>query len=179
MTENKTPAYCYYYNERRRFCLEFEHLREQPAWFTVYQWRTEKDWFVTNLILLPHMPALFMTSPMPSGHKMAALTFLFLWLSLVLKHSLFRTRHRVKDCCVYINKEKNPILSISLVMLLQFGSPLTSDLFSLGVLCSWQVSTMNDVCVRDKLTLCQGESMHWGTHVGYWLSLLVLETFCS
>ena len=34
----------------------------QPCWLALHQWWAEKGWLVTSLILLPHTPALCMTS---------------------------------------------------------------------------------------------------------------------
>ena len=40
----------------------FERLRAQPFWFMLYQRREENGWFVTCVILLPPMEALFVKS---------------------------------------------------------------------------------------------------------------------
>ena len=59
------------------FCFQFEFLA-RPCWFDLYQWREEKGWLMTCLILLLNMPALFMTSLIQTaGHKMAAFTVNF------------------------------------------------------------------------------------------------------
>ena len=49
--------------KRYHFCFNSALLRVQPCWFSVYQWRAEKGWLTMYLILLPHMLALFIRSP--------------------------------------------------------------------------------------------------------------------
>ena len=65
------------YTKEAPFCFKSEFLRAQPCWFTLYQWRAEKDWLMRYLILLPHMLALFHSLTQTAGHKMAALTVMF------------------------------------------------------------------------------------------------------
>ena len=91
---------------RELFCLEFEFFRAQPLWVRLSQLRTEKGFLVTYLVLLPYMPALFMTSlRYNAGHRVAALTVIF----------QRGTRKGVKNCCEYIFC--NPYLPIEPVML--------------------------------------------------------------
>ena len=45
------------------FCFEFELLMVNLCWFALFQWSAEKGWPVMYFILLPHLPALFVTSP--------------------------------------------------------------------------------------------------------------------
>ena len=63
-----------YTNKKYLFCFEFELLEAQPCCLALYQWKTEKGWLVTFLMLLPHIPhTLFMTSLMQTaGRNMAA-----------------------------------------------------------------------------------------------------------
>ena len=51
----------------------FELLRVQPRWFTLYQWRAEKGWLPTYLILSPHMPAVLMSLTQTPGQAIAVL----------------------------------------------------------------------------------------------------------
>ena len=65
--------------------LTFLALNLSPSWspvgwFTLYQWRVEKGWLVMYLIFLPHIPALLMSLMQNIGHKMAAITAMFLRL---------------------------------------------------------------------------------------------------
>ena len=60
--------------------LQSEFPSKQPHWLALDKWKTEKSWLVMykNLLLLQHMPALFMTSlTQTAEHKMAALTVTF------------------------------------------------------------------------------------------------------
>ena len=60
------------------YFFKFSIHRAQPCWFTFYQWRVEKSWSVTYLMLLTLMSILFMTSQIQTAaHKMAALTVAF------------------------------------------------------------------------------------------------------
>ena len=43
------------------FCFWFAHLKAQPHWFTVYQWRTEKCWLFKYFIFCHTTPALFIS----------------------------------------------------------------------------------------------------------------------
>ena len=94
------------FKQSELFCLEFEFFGAQPFWVRLSQLRTEKGSLVTYLVLLPYMPALFMTSLRYNpGHRMAALTVIF----------QRGTRKGVKNCCEYIFC--NPYLPIEPVML--------------------------------------------------------------
>ena len=67
-------------------CCQFELLRKQPCWFTLYQRRAEKvgSWHKSFVPFL-HMLALFITSLIQTtGHKMAALMDMFLWVLVLL-----------------------------------------------------------------------------------------------
>ena len=60
----------------------------------LYPRRAEEGWFVTFWLFLPHTPALFVTSLIQTaGGKM----------SLKIRLSANRTRHRVKTCCVAVS----------------------------------------------------------------------------
>ena len=65
------------YTKEAPFCFKSKFLRVQPCWFTLYQWRAEKDWLMRHFILLLHMLALFHSLTQTTGHKMAALTVMF------------------------------------------------------------------------------------------------------
>ena len=65
------------YTKEAPFCFKSEFLRAQPCWFTLYQWRAEKDCLMRCFILLLHMLALFHSLTQTTGHKTAALTVMF------------------------------------------------------------------------------------------------------
>lgn len=52
------------YSKEALVCIEPQLLGRstaQPWWFALYWWRAEKGWLLRYLILLPHLPAFFMT----------------------------------------------------------------------------------------------------------------------
>ena len=66
--------------------------------------RAEKGWLIMYLMLLPHRPALFMTSVIKTaGHKTAAFVVMFLQLS---NQFLTRKEKKLKknppDCCMSV-----------------------------------------------------------------------------
>ena len=90
----KEDHFCFVHNELQRV----QHCR-----FAVYQWRAEKYWLVKYLILLPHMPASFMTSLMQmTMHKMSALPFVFLHLSNGDNHVDKQDKNLLKNCCILL-----------------------------------------------------------------------------
>lgn len=86
---------CHYlYSKQKKyfFCFEVELLMAHGCWFALYQPRAEKGRHMTYLILLPHIPAVFMTSLIQtSGHIMTALAVLF---SRLFKSRFLATRTR-------------------------------------------------------------------------------------
>ena len=115
--------------KKSRFCFEFEPRWEQPCWFALHLWRVEKCWLMTDLILLPRLPALFMTSPIQTaGHEMAVLmeaNRMISWRPRRFSHS-FVGRIWVAVCCSlrFFSVLLNVMLSL-LFLLQEFRKRLT------------------------------------------------------
>ena len=87
-----------------RSCFKFKLFRVWPHWFVLYQWRADKGWLATYLILLPHMPALFVLSvslTQTAGHTISALVSMLtrLWRIFFLFFIFYtnRVRYQVKN----------------------------------------------------------------------------------
>ena len=117
------PSACFiwfffpHFYKKTQFCFKFQLLREQPCWFTLQRWRAEKSLLTLFLILLPNIPALFMTLRQP----MVALNIVFLHLSIngvfyFIFSKLYESRYSVRK--IYIKS-----------MTKLFSSPLRHLLF--------------------------------------------------
>ena len=115
------------------FCFKFELVKGQPCWFALYQWRAEKVWLVTYLILPPHMPAMFMTSPIHNavynrngstrGHVLATLNQTLMFNKQGEKSSQILGVYMF--VFVYLFVFPSPFLLIEPVVLLRLWFPLS------------------------------------------------------
>ena len=88
--------------------------------FALCQRRVDKYWIVTHLILLLHVPSLFMTSQNGCGHGRVFVVFKrrFIKITTTKNKKKNRTRNRVRNCYVHF------IDSIPVDLTLRFNSPL-------------------------------------------------------
>ena len=91
----------------------------------------ERGWLVAYVILLPHTLALFRVSlTQTAGYKMAALMG-HVFMTFRCESLTNRTRNHAKHCCVFLSI---PLLSTGAMMLFQFSSPLTVQVFFYALL---------------------------------------------